>query len=117
MVEKRILEENHNLLKEILLVLKLQNKEYLERVLGEVATTKERKIMWTLFDGKTNINEIAKKIGKEKRTVQYFIKDSEGAGLVEGNRGFPRKLIDFTPSNWLKLKVIKNERENVNETE
>lgn len=116
-----LLEKIQGSLKETLLILKLQNKEILERTIAEVASTKERKIMWTLLDGKIHTDKIAEKIGKNKRTVQYFVNDLVQYGLVNPMRGYPRRLLNYVPPEWLKLEVKKeertDERENTEQTE
>ena len=108
-------------LKELLLIMKIANREVIERELSKVASTNERKLMWLLFDGKTHTGEIAKKIGKNKRTVQYFVNDLVSLGLVDPQRGFPKRQLDYVPAEWLKLNMKGEEkiddRENIEQTE
>jgi len=107
-MEENVLKENNKILKEILLILKLQNEKMLEKRIGEVATTIERKIMWAMFDGNKKIKDIAHKTNKDERTVQLFVKELETHNLIEPIRSMPRRKIDFIPASWFKLKVEQN---------
>jgi len=110
------------LLRELILISKIANRNIIEKELSKVASTTERKLMWVLFDGKTHTDTIAKKIKKTQRTVQYFVNDLVSLGLIDPQRGFPKRLLDYVPAEWLELDTKQeakkeDERENTEQAE
>jgi hypothetical protein len=76
-------------------------REDLKRELEEVATTTERRKVWSLLDGVSGTDEIALKAGVSQRAVQIFVKDLMDADLITlEKRGYPKRKFDFVPSNW-----------------
>lgn len=74
-------------------------REDLERV----ANTSVRHEIWRLCDGSRSSDEIAKKIGITTRSVQYFMQDTEKAGLIiHVKRGYPKRTDSFDeiPGEW-----------------
>jgi predicted transcriptional regulator len=66
-----------------------------------IATTDERRKIYTLMDGFSSTEEIAQKIGVSQRTVQMMVKELAGADLVIlEKRGYPRRTFDYIPSGW-----------------
>jgi hypothetical protein len=82
-------------------LLELQAKGEIEKELGEIASTPERRKMWILCTGELSTEQISKKSKTSDRTVQYFVKDGVRAGLLGlKKRGYPKRLIDFIPAGW-----------------
>lgn len=73
----------------------------LKRELELIATTKERKRMWSLFDGFSSTEEIAQKANVTQRAVQIFVKELLNRDLVTmEKRGYPKRKFDYIPSDW-----------------
>ncbi|MHA1757651.1 MAG: hypothetical protein ACTSVV_12830 [Promethearchaeota archaeon] len=92
----------------------LINNEQIEKYLNTIIKTDKRKIMWCFIDSKNSVKEIAKLSGASSRGVQYFLNYLSTLGLIIYQRNEPpRKILNFTPSDWLKLisdiKTIDNE--------
>jgi len=82
-------------------LLELQAKGEIEKELGEIASTPERRKMWILCTGELSTEQISKKSKTSDRTVQYFVKDGIRAGLLGlKKRGYPKRLIDLIPASW-----------------
>lgn len=84
-------------------------RELLERLarrslkedLESIATTNERKRIWTLCDGLNSTTEIASKVGVSQRTVQIFINELHDRDLIAiGKRGYPKRKYDYVPSDF-----------------
>ena len=92
-------------LKKISKILTISNGSVLETELSKYATTDERKIIWTLIDGKNNTEDIIKIINKTKRTVDTFLSILEKAELIEERKyGVPPvRRLDYIPSEWIQL--------------
>lgn len=69
---------------------KILNNQYL--------TTKKRKVMYNMFDGKTSMQEIAKKLGVTFEAVRRLKVALEQDRLIkikkEGKTEYPQKLIE-----------------------
>ena len=79
-------------------------RNLIKEELEKIASTPERKKMWILCNGAISTSEIAKKVGVSTRAVQYFIRDAQRLELIRvDKRGFPRRIIDWIPSEWQKL--------------
>jgi hypothetical protein len=77
------------------------SRDMLKHDLEAVATTKDRRIIWTYLDGLNSTDEISKKTEVSQRTVQLFVKELLDADLVIiEKRGYPRRKIDYIPSSW-----------------
>jgi len=85
-------------------LMELQLRKLIKEELERVASTPERKKMWILCDGATSTSEISRKVGVSTRAVQYFIRDAQRLELIRiDKRGFPRRAINWIPSDWQKL--------------
>jgi hypothetical protein len=101
-LEQQILRE----LKIMNKILALTNAPKIEVELGKYANTDGRKKMWTMFDGNTLPEDIAKTLGITKRGVDKFLKALEDAGLVERIVSKPpKRLIDYVPASWLDIEI------------
>jgi len=89
-------------LQKISKLLILANASVIEKELSSLASTDERKKMWTLMDGKKMPKEIAEQAGVTPMAVSYFISSAAAAGLVEYSQGAPpRRVMDYVPSAWI----------------
>ena len=72
-------------------------KEFNEYIEEKFLNTKERKKMYELIDGETNIKEIAKKVTVSSEAVRVFVRDLEAAGLIQlekvGSFNIPKRLV------------------------
>lgn len=94
-------------LKKISKILMLAQGEQLEKELGKVATTDDRKRIWVWIDGKLTSKDISEQTGIPLRTVQYFLLTLEKAELIENPWGKPPyRVIDYVPPSWVKLVKI-----------
>lgn len=76
-------------------------KDELKKELESIATTKERKRVWTFCDGVSSTEEIAQKASISQRAVQVFIKELLAADLITlEKRGYPKRKFDYVPSDW-----------------
>ena len=81
--------------------LKMQALEAMPGILRNIATTCERQQMWRLADGSNSNEEIAKRVGVALRSVQYFVQEAQGSGLIiMERRGYPNRIVDIIPSEW-----------------
>ena len=86
---------------EIKQLLLLNSRENIKKELDEIATTDERKVIWGMLDGLTSTTEIAEQVGVTPRSVQRFISQLEEKELViTERRGYPKRRMDYIPSNW-----------------
>lgn len=91
-------------LRKIYKILLLSNSDKIEKELGKLVTSDERKKIWVLIDGTRSTKEIAKKVGVVVRSVNRFLDIGEKMGFVENEWGKPpRKIVDYTPSSWVDL--------------
>lgn len=92
-------------LKKISKLLTLSNGASIEKELEKYATTDERKIIWAMIDGKTQVETIAKSIKKTKAAVDIFLKILERADLIEERQyGVPpTRSLDYVPADWITL--------------
>ena len=96
-VSEKILEE----LIKIRSLLERMARNALKQELEALATTTERKKIWTLLDGLSSTEEIARKANVTQRTVQIFVKELSDADLViVEKRGYPKRKFDYIPSDW-----------------
>lgn len=54
-----------------------------EQIENEFLTSEERKIMYSMFDGKNSLKGIAKEAGTSSEAVRLFALSLEKAGLLE----------------------------------
>ena len=90
-------------LRRISKILLLANSQILERELGKLATTDERKKIWMAIDGRKTTADIASVVGVTQRSVQRFLKDAKLAELIDYQNDSVRRLIDYVPPSWLQL--------------
>jgi len=97
--EVKILEE----LQAIKFVLVLSNSDRIDSYLNEIITTTIRRKIWTLLDGRRSPTELANASGVSGAAITKFLNTVSEAGLVKYEKGGPpRRVIDYTPANWLK---------------
>jgi hypothetical protein len=76
-----------------------------DKIKGQVerlASTDERKRVWTLCDGTNSTSEIADKVAISLRAVQIFLKELQDAGLIViERRGYPKRVFDYVPPGWM----------------
>jgi len=78
----------------------LASEKIKERV-EYIATTVDRKKVWTLCNGMYSTSEIAEKVNISLRAVQIFLKELQDAGLVNTERrGYPSRAFDYVPPGW-----------------
>lgn len=105
-------------LKRISKILLLSNGEALERDLSKILTTKERRKMWMLTDGKRMPKEIASLAGVTQMAVSNFLATTVSAGLMEYVRGKPpTRLLDYVPADWIDLTKVPIESSTDNDHE
>ncbi|MDD2665527.1 MAG: hypothetical protein PHD13_01915 [Methanocellales archaeon] len=96
-----IIEEVREELSKIRQLLEFIARGNLKEELEKIATTPERKRIWTLCDGSLNTQTLAEKTGVAQRTVQIFIKELGGVDLIEiEKRGYPKRRFNYVPSEW-----------------
>ena len=101
MISEEIIMEVLDELSKIRQLLEILTEDALRKKLEKVATTKERKKMWSLFDGTLSTEEIAKKVNVTQRAVQIFIKELKEMDLVSiEKRGYPKRRFDYIPADW-----------------
>ncbi len=111
--DQRILTE----LRRMNALLKVAFYPQLEAGLTSVATTRDRRRIWTHIDGRRTSKDLSKDLGIARRTVDYFLSVAESAGLIENPRGRPPvRLVDIAPSKWAQpeLDEEKPRREDTN---
>lgn len=87
---------------------RLARKSYSDD-LEKTANTPVRQEIWRLCDGTLSSEEIAKRIGITKRSVQYFVQDGEKKSLlIVQKRGYPRRTDSFDeiPVDWKPFKKL-----------
>lgn len=98
MSEKMLLGIHEEVVK-IRQLLELMARDRLEREIGSILTTRERKMVWALSDGLTDTKTIAEKTGVSQRAVQVTLKDLHDVGLLTvERRGFPKRRYDYLVS-------------------
>ena len=98
MSEKMLLSLHEEIVK-IRQLLELMARDRLEREIGNILSTKERKMVWALSDGLNDTKTIAEKAGVSQRAVQVTLKDLHNAGLLTvERRGFPKRRFDYLVS-------------------
>lgn len=110
-----ILKELRNITKIII----ISNGHTIERELEKYATSKDRKKIWILIDGKNQVDKIAKTVSKTRRAVEIFLKILEEASLVERPYNKPPiRRLDYVPPSWIKfLEKATRSEENKEESE
>ena len=82
-------------------LLEILTRNALKEELEKVATTDERKQIWALCNGLRSTEEIAKKVGVTRRTVQKFVEELRKKDLITiEKRGHPKRRFDYIPSDW-----------------
>lgn len=82
-------------------LLEILAKDSLKKELKNIVTSRQRKKMWSLFDGLLNTDEIAKRVNVSQRAVQMFVKGLLDADLVTmRKRGYPKRKFDYVPTEW-----------------
>jgi len=101
MISEEVIMEALDELSKIRQLLEILAEDALRKKLEKVATTKERKKMWSLLDGTLSTEEIAKKVNVTQRAVQIFIRELKEMGLVSiEKRGYPKRRFDYIPADW-----------------
>lgn len=91
-------------LRKISKVLVLNNAKLIESEISKIATTDDRKKMWTLIDGQRTSKDIANELKVTQRAVQYFLKEAKIADFVEYvENDAPRKTLEYVPPAWIEL--------------
>lgn len=99
--QQEVLEKVYDELTKVRHLLEIIVRDELKRELEAIATTKERRMVWTLCDGVSSTDEIARKAGISQRAVQVFVKELLEADLIMlEKRGYPRRKFDYVPSDW-----------------
>lgn len=89
-------------LKAVQTLLIFVNSDKLRSELLRYASTADRRIIWTLIDGKRKTEDIIKQTGIAKRTVYEFLEFLDEADLIERKHGAaPVRLIGYVPPDWL----------------
>ena len=100
-MEQQLLEKVYEELTTVRHLLEILLRSYLKKDIETIATTTERRKVYTLIDGFSGTEEIAQKAGVTQRTVQLIIKDLLDAGLVMmERRGYPKRIFDYVPHEW-----------------
>ena len=100
-ISEEIIVEVLNELTKIRQLLLILVEDALKKKLEKVATTKERKKMWSLLDGTLSTEEIAKRVNVTVRAVQIFVKELKEMDLVIiEKRGYPKRRFDYVPLDW-----------------
>ena len=95
-------EEILNELKKLTKIMTISNGEKIESELAQYATSEERKMIWVLLDGKNQSDDIARTIGKVRRTVDIFLQILEDANLIERKYNQPpMRILDYVPASWI----------------
>jgi len=77
------------------------SKDTLRHDLESVATTKERRAIWTNLDGLQSTDEVSQKTGVSQRAVQIFVRELLESDLISmERRGYPKRRFDYVPSSW-----------------
>lgn len=98
---QEILEKVYDELLKVRHLLEIVVRDELKKELEAIATTKERKTVWTFCDGVSSTDEIARKAGISQRAVQVLIKELLAADLITlEKRGYPKRKFDYIPSDW-----------------
>ena len=85
-------------------VLLIAHAEAIEKELGKLASTDDRKRWWVLFDGSRSVSDVARATGKTERAVAYFVRDATNAGFLDApGRKPPSRALDYVPPKWLEL--------------
>ncbi len=101
MAEHELLENVYEELTKIRHLLEIIAKNEIEKELGQVFKTRERRIIWALCDGLTTTDEIAQKIGVSQRAVQLVVKELLETGRITlEKRGCPKRMFEYVPSTW-----------------
>jgi hypothetical protein len=99
-------------LRKISKVLTLSNAPAIEKELSKIASSKERKQMWVLLDGKRMSKEIADAVRVTPQAVSLFLIAGTALELIEYQRGKPpHRILDYVPPEWLSLVEIPSEPE------
>lgn len=99
--EQHLLEKVYDELKTVRHLLEISMRNDLRKDIELVATTVERRKIYTLIDGFSSTEDIAQKTGVTQRAVQLMIKDLLDAGLVTmERRGCPKRTFDYVPPEW-----------------
>lgn len=82
-------------------LLEILLRENIKEELEMVATTPERKKIWSLSDGSLDTKSLAKEVGVSLRAVQIFIKELKDHDLIKHEKGgFPQRIFDYVPHDW-----------------
>jgi len=95
-MSEKVLLRLHDEVVKIRQLLEIMARDRLEREIGKILTTKERRMVWALSDGLTDTKAIAERAGISQRAVQLTLKDLQNAGLLSAERrGFPKRMYDY----------------------
>lgn len=82
-------------------LLEILLRESITEEVEKIATTPERKKIWSLCNGNLDTKGIAKESGMSLRAVQMFIKELKDNNLIKHERGgFPERIFDYVPYDW-----------------
>jgi len=82
-------------------LLELLARDNIREAVERIATTNERKKVWSLCDGFTSTTEISQRVAISQRAVQIFLKELQDADLITiEKRGYPKRKFDYVPSSW-----------------
>ena len=96
-------------------ILALTNGPVLERELGKVASTPERKKIWVAMDGLRTQQQIAIAAHVNQSAVSRFLDAAIAADIAEYEKTKPpRRKLDYVPPSWAEL--LSEASETVNET-
>lgn len=99
-------------LRKISKVLTLSNSIAIEKELSKFASSKERKQMWIMIDGKRKREEIAAAAKVTPQGAGQFLIRGAALGFIEYEKGKPpRRVLDYVPPEWLSLVEISTEAE------
>jgi hypothetical protein len=91
-------------LRTITKLLLLANSAQIERELGKIASTEDKKRMWVLIDGNRMLNDSGRDGNVSERAVNYFLGAGVAADVIEYSRGKPpRRSLDYVPAQWIEL--------------
>ncbi|MDG6913710.1 MAG: hypothetical protein JRN34_04990 [Nitrososphaerota archaeon] len=90
-------------LRKISKILLLVNAQLVEKEIGRIASTNDRKKMWVLIDGKRSSKDIADLVGVTPRGVNIFLREARLAGFIDYVEEHPMKILDYVPAAWIAL--------------
>lgn len=94
-------EKIHEELTKIRTLLEIVVRGSMKNELEKIATTPERKKIWSLCNGSIDTKGLAEEVGISRRAVNIFLKDLKELDLVVTEKwGYPQRRFDYIPSEW-----------------